>query len=142
MKDIKQALHAKFQQEKESSKKMEKLKLKQKRKEKQYGKRINDLYRYTDKIIRDFKKDIKSENCGCYKLKQIVTEPKNIGKKFSLSLFSYKKCLANFAIETLLDKDTFDYYENEKLIKSTKTLGVRLTALIKKFLCNSIAPKG
>lgn len=141
MNSIKQALQVKSQQEKESSKKIQKMKSKQKRKEKLYQKRLDELYRYTDKIISGFKKDMKSENCGCYELKQTVADTKRIGKNFSLSLFYYNKYLANFAIEIFLDKDTFDYYENGKLVKSTKTLGVRLTALIKNFICNSIAPK-
>ena len=141
MKDIKQALQARSLQEKETAKKLQKMKLIQERKEKLYQKRFDELGRYTDKIISDFKKITKSENHGSYELKLNVTDTKHIGKNFSLPLYSYNKCIANFAIEIFLDKDTFDYYENGKLVKSTKTLGVRLTTLIENFLYNSIAPK-
>ena len=139
MNKIKCAIQTERRQMKESAKKKKKYDLMQSKKERSYKKRLDDLYRYIDKIIIDFKKTVKSEKCEYYELKQSVFDTKQIGKGFHLTLTRYTRKIACLTIMTLFDRESFDCFENDKCIKTTKTLGARLTSFIENFFCQVIA---
>ena len=139
MNKIKSALDKREQREKEASQRMRKQMLKQITQEKRYNERLNKLCRFVDKFVREFKKELRSEKNCLFEIKSTIQDTENIGKKYSITLSLGKRWIANADISALLDKDSFEYCENASFVKSTKTLGPRLSSRLKKFFCKSIA---
>ena len=115
--------------------------------EKSYDKRLNDVERFVNKIIREFESDCRDEKNHKFSVEKSKNESNKIhGQDFFLTIKKGEKTCVRITIEVSYSKAKFDVYEEKEKISSPTDINdccERIKQIINDIICpkNSEADK-